>query len=113
MLHGNRHRRWVIKWDAVGQHLEQHDTERVDVTLGDSLRRIDGLLRRDIMGAAKGIADCAFGYAQRQSEIRQYGFTAARDHDVRWLNITVDDSLAVSIIEGCADVAHDIPNFGS
>ena len=99
MFHQDGQRRVGIEWRAPGQHLVEHDAQRVDVAAGIAFP-FQPLLRRHVVQrahqrAGDGVARAADDLGD--AKVADDGLPAPGQHDVGWLDVAVDDAFAVGI----------------
>ncbi len=99
--------RWLPSEDFV-----QHATQRVDVGAG-----VDGfaarLLRRQVLGGADhrgGLGDAVARVGERagDAEVHHLHGAGLADHDVRGLDVAVDDAVLVAEVQRLAGVGDDL-----
>ena len=98
------------KWHLPGQHTVDDHPERVDI--GAPIHgTAQGLFRRHVLRRAHHhAAACEFAALPRahQAKVHQRGAAIGPDHDVRGLDVTVNDALAMGIIERVGNLTHDL-----
>ena len=96
--------------DRAGEHLVEHDAERVEVGLaGDRLA--ERLLGRDVVGRAEhapGDRQPLLGERARDAEVGDLGAAFLADEDVLRLDVAVDDH---ALVRG-AERARDLDRVG-
>ena len=116
---GDGHCTVAVKRQLAGEHLVQHDADRVDVGTGIGLIAL-GLLGADVMHRADGFV--ADGLALRAGEARNakvhhLNGAVRQQHDVLRLYIAVDDALGVCVLQGaehlCGKVYSLFPGQGT
>ena len=91
MLDRDGNRRFSVERDSSGQHLEDCNAKRIDVTafIGITAAR---LLRRGIVNRSHDIrSDRIARRSLRDSEICDLDLAVFRNNDVLWLDISVDN----------------------
>ena len=107
LLDGDAQRRIALERKAAGQHLEEDDPQGIEVRAGAGLLALD-LLGRHILGRPDHhvAAGDAFGADQAgDPEIHDPGVAISVDHDVRGLEIAVDDPQPVGLGEPLGNLA--------
>ena len=106
VLHRDLERRVPGERDAAGQHLVEHDAGRVDVRRR-ARRESARLLGRQVLRGADDRArlrDLARPGA-RDPEVHHLDAAVWRNDDVVWLDVAVDDAVAVGVVERGEDLA--------
>ena len=110
VLHRHRHLVLAVERDVPGQHLEQHDAERVDVRLAVDVVA-EGLLGRDVVGGAEHAAvggEAVLVEGAGDAEVRHLGRALGVDQHVLRLDVAVHDVVRV----GAAERARDLDRVG-
>ena len=98
--------RIAVIGQGAGEHLIEHDAERIEVAAGVRLEPL-GLLGGDIVHGADGRigpAAAVFVLEGGDAEVCHLGDAVAVDHDVLGLDIAVDDAVLVRVLEGLRDL---------
>jgi hypothetical protein len=106
VLHRHRDLVLAVEGDVAGEHLEEHDAQRVEVAL-----RIDvlaqRLLGRDVVGRAEHApvgGEALLGQRARDPEVGDLGRALLVDEDVLGLDVAVDDAVVVGGAQGAGDL---------
>ena len=110
MLVGHGDRRFPGEGRHAGDHLVEDAARRVQVRAGIH-GLAAGLLRAQVLGGAEnggggGEAGCGIADGAGDAEVHHLHRTVAGDHDVRRLDVAVDDALLVGKIQGSAHICH-------
>ena len=99
-LEGDRGRRRSVEGPDAGQHLIEHDAERIEI--GARADVLLDLLRARVLGRPDHPAgrDARIGRGTRDPEIRDTDMIVGVDQDVRGLDVAVDDVVLVGEGEG-------------
>ena len=103
----NRHRIIRYKRQLAGEHLIEHDANRVDIRLICNIIAA-GLLRRNIMHRANRFIRHGLGLALQETgnaKISHLNGSVLQKHDVLRLNIPVDDPLFMGALQCHQDLA--------
>ena len=113
MLHGDLDRRVARERDVAGEHLVQHDAQRVEIRAG-----VDGgaagLFGREVLRRADdrpGLGHLRRARA-RDPEVGHLQAAVRADHDVVRLDVAVDDPVAVREGERAQDLARVLDRDG-
>ena len=108
-LVGNRRQVFAREGLSTREHLVEDDAERKDVAAPVHGRAGD-LFGRHVVRRPEKLA--RRGQIRRSDlgdpEIRDLHLAVGRDHDVRRLDVAMDDSLAVSVVERLGDLPDDV-----
>ena len=110
MLVRDRDRRRAGERHLARQHLVQHHAQRVDVAARVDRRRLC-LLGREVLGRSKHhrrLRHRVAGHRARDAEVRDFHRSCRRNHDVRRLDVAVDDPVRMREREAGADVGADL-----
>jgi hypothetical protein len=102
--------------EAVEEHLEHHRAQTPEIRLeAVEVSLVDEVLWRHILGSATSTlahtsaaaAAAATAPARswqrrkiRNPEINEFGHTMAVEHDVLWLDVTMDHAMKMKVVEG-------------
>src|ERR1700757_4739124 len=93
--------RWAVEWELSGEHLIEGDADGIDVGAGVDWLPGDLLGRHIVHGpeddAGSGELRAEFG--KGQPEVEQLYLIVGGDHDVRRLDVAMNDSLLVCVSE--------------
>ena len=110
VLHRHRDLVLAVERDVAGQHLEQHDAERVDVGLAVDVVA-ERLLGRDVVGGPEHAAvggQALLVERAGDAEVGDLGRALLVDQDVLGLDVAVDDVAGV----GGGERARDLDRVG-
>ncbi len=106
MLHRDRDLVLALERDVAGEHLEQHDPERVQVRLARH-SVAQSLLRRNVIGRAEHApigGQAVLGERPRDAEVRHLRRALLVDEDVLRLDVAVHDPVVVRAAERAGDL---------
>jgi hypothetical protein len=106
VLHRHRDLVLAVERDVAGEHLEQHDAERVDVRLAVDVVA-ERLLGRDVVGRAEHAAVGGQALVVERAgdaEVGDLGRALLVDQDVLGLDVAVDDAARVRGAERARDL---------
>ena len=106
VLHRDRHLVLPPERDLAGEHLVEHDAERVQVRLAGH-GTAEGLLGRDVVGRAEDPAvrgESLLVQCAGDPEVGDLGRALLVDQDVLGLDVTVDDVTGMRHPEGASDL---------
>jgi len=89
------------------EHLEEHETQGVQITTGRWLFSVEQL-RGHVGGSARDAVLAGSSLGQGQSEIGEARLAATVDHDVGGLQVAMDDALVVNRRQARAEVAGEV-----
>ena len=97
----------------AGQQLVEDDAEAVDVAAGvDPVRLAAGLLGAHVGRRAQHLAveghRRLVGLALGQAEVHQVRPAVVVEHDVRRLDVAVDDAVVVGVVQGLGDLGDQL-----
>ena len=98
--------RFAVIGQRAGEHLIEHNAERIEVAAGVRLKTL-GLLGRDIVHGADGrvgSAAAVFVLKGGDAEISHLGDAVAVDHNVLRLNIAMHDAVLMRVLERLCDL---------
>ena len=111
MLVGHRDRRVTDERRLAGEDFVEHAAQRVDIGAGVD-RLAAGLLGRQVLRGAdhRGGLGHAVGVGQRagDAEVHHLHRAGLADHDVRGLDVAVDDAVLVAEVQRLAGVGDDL-----
>ena len=110
---GDGNRPVAVKGQLAGQHLVQHNADRVDVGAGIGALAL-GLLGADIMHRADRLV--ADGLALRageagNAEVHHLDGAVRQQHNVLRLDVAVDDALGVGVLQGAEHLRGKVDGF--
>ncbi len=96
MLNRHRHRRIPVKRNTPGHHLIHDDSQRINIAFAVH-KPVSGLLRRGIVNGTHNVRADRIGRCRPcDSEIRYLNLSLRGYYDILWLNVPVNNILAVS-----------------